>query len=287
MSWAGDNLGYIGTRISSRDPAWRRSLLLIAVASDRRPPRPARVARLPIPRLLVVLRFGALEATWVAALPGRRNATMASTTAAPRDFWRLAEEAERRGIRILIEPISGEHFATSSTQENALYRLTHYSCTCKGFLHWQRCTHHSLLLAQLGWLPDPEPDPDPSPASPTLPSPELVPCPDCDGTGRVVAYFGPDDEQGEIDCRACGGAGEIEPDRIVELDGDSSAHDAPYDHGSYRPSATPLRRNAFNVTDEELVVLRGEAARLHAERGWPLVDFETGEILDPGGHRAA
>ncbi len=212
---------------------------------------------------------------------------MASTTAAPRDFWRLAEEAERRGIRILIEPISGEHFATSSSQENVLYRLTHYSCSCKGFMHWQRCTHHSLLLAQLGWLPDPEPDPDPSPASPTLPAPELVPCPDCDGTGRVTAFFGPDDDQGEIDCRACGGAGEVEPGTARESEAEPDPWDeSPYDHG-HQPTPARKARGRFGLTDEELVLLRGEAARLHAERGWPLVDFETGEILDPGGHRAA
>ena len=211
---------------------------------------------------------------------------MGSTVATPLDFWRLAEEAEHRGIRILVEPISGEHFATSASQANILYRLTHYSCTCKGFLRWQRCTHHSLLLAQLGWLPDPgpesEPDPDPSPASPALPAPGLVPCTDCDATGRVIAFYGPEDEQGETDCGLCGGPGEVEPDRIIEPDGDTSSHDAPYDHGSVPAPALPLRRNAFNVTEEDLVILRGEAARLHAERGWPLVDIVTGEILaDP------
>ncbi len=212
---------------------------------------------------------------------------MASTVATPTDFWRLAEEAERRGIRILVEPISNEHFATSASKANTLYRLTHYSCTCKGFLTWQRCTHHSLLLAQLGWLPDPEQEPDPSPASPALPVPELVPCPMCDATGQVVAFFGPEDEPGETDCGLCGGAGEIEPERIVEPEGDTASHDAPYDHGRGSVSTTPLRRNAFNVTDEELVVLRGEAARLHAERGWPLIDLDTGELLDPVGHSAA
>ncbi len=63
---------------------------------------------------------------------------MASSVATPTDFWRLAEEAEQRGIKILVEPISGEHFATSGSKGNILYRLTGFSCTCKGFLHWQR-----------------------------------------------------------------------------------------------------------------------------------------------------
>ncbi len=202
------------------------------------------------------------------------------------DLWRLAELAERRGIRILVEPISGEHFATSGSKVNTLYRLTHYSCTCKGFIVWQRCSHHSLLLAQLGWLPDPESEPDPSPASPALPVPELVRCGDCDGTGRLTAYFGPDDEPGEINCGKCGGSGEVDPVvRSRASDEPDPWQEAPYDHG-HHPKPRPTR-GRFGLTDEELVVLRGEAARLHAERGWPLVDWDTGEILDPGCRRAA
>ncbi len=212
---------------------------------------------------------------------------MGSTTARPTDFWRLAEEAEQRGVRIMVEPISGEHFATSGSKANILYKLTHYSCSCKGYMRWQRCSHHSLLLAQLGWLPDPEPEPDPSPASPALPVPVLVPCPDCDGTGRLTAYFGPEDDQGEIDCRTCGGAGEVEPSASGRASDEPDPWvEAPYDHG-HHPTPVRKARGRFGLTDEELVLLRGEAARLHAERGWPLVDFETGEILDPGGHRAA
>ncbi len=211
---------------------------------------------------------------------------MASTPATPDDLWRLAEEAERRGIKILIEPISGEHFATSGSKSNLLYRLTGFSCTCKGFLHWQRCTHHSLLLAQLGRLPDPEPDPaPPAPASAAVV--EREPCPDCDGTGQVVAFFGPHDEEGETECGPCGGSGEVEPrDRSRVSDEPDPWQEAPYDHGHH---PTPVRnaRGRFGLTDEELVLLRGEAARLHAERGWPLVDWDTGELLDPGGHRAA
>ncbi len=211
---------------------------------------------------------------------------MANTMVTPADLWRLAEQAEQRGIRILVEPISGEHFATSRSKANILYRLTHHSCTCKGYMRWQRCSHHSLLLAQLGWLPDPEPEPDPSPASPALPVPELVRCGDCDGTGRVVAYHGPDDDQGEAYCGTCSGSGEVEPGAASRASDEPDPwQEAPYDHG-HQPASRPTR-GRFGLTDEELVVLRGEAARLHAERGWPLVDFETGEILDPGGRYAA
>ncbi|MDP9358713.1 MAG: hypothetical protein M3R02_26230 [Chloroflexota bacterium] len=213
---------------------------------------------------------------------------MASAVATPTDFWRLADEAEQRGIKILVEPISGEHFATSGSKANILYRLTGFSCTCKGFQRWQRCTHHSLLLAQLGWLPDPEPEPDPSPSAPALTAPATAErCPDCDGIGRVVAFFGPEDEEGEIDCGTCGGSGEVEPGaRNRVSDEPDPWQEAPYDHGHH---STPVKksRGRFGLTDEELVLLRGEAARLHAERGWPLVDFQTGEILDPGGRPAA
>ena len=213
---------------------------------------------------------------------------MASSVATPTDFWRLAEEAEQRGIQILVEPISGEQFATSGSQANILYRLTGFSCTCKGFQHWQRCTHHSLLLAQLGWLPDPEPEPDPAPPAPALTAAVTTEaCPDCDGTGRIVAFFGPHDEQVEVDCGPCGGSGEIEPGAASRASDEPDPwQEAPYDHG-HRPPVQKKVRGRFGLTDEELVILRGEAARLHAERGWPLVDFETGEILDPGGYRAA
>ncbi len=216
---------------------------------------------------------------------------MASTIASPGDFWRLAEQAEQRGIRILVEPISREHFATSASNPNVLYRLTAFSCTCRGFITWQRCTHNSLLLAQLGWLPDPEPDeepdPDPSPASPALTAPDPVPCPHCDATGRLTALFGPDDEQGEIDCGTCDGSGEVEVGATSRASDEPDPwQEAPSDH-EQRSARRAQTRGRFGLTDEELVILRGEAARLHAERGWPLVHFDSGQILDPGGHRAA
>ncbi len=70
---------------------------------------------------------------------------------------RLADEAERRGVRIYRTP-DGRHWATSVSQPGDLYFVTAYSCTCKGFTHHQRCTHHSALLAHMGWLPgSPEP----------------------------------------------------------------------------------------------------------------------------------
>ena len=45
------------------------------------------------------------------------------------------------------------------------------------------------------------------------------------------------------------------------------------------PPPVPAARMRFGLSDEELAVLRGQAARLHAEGRGPLVDAETGEVL--------
>ena len=115
------------------------------------------------------------------------------TTAA--DLWRLADQGRRNGVRILTECVSGERFATSASEPGTLYRLTAYSCTCPGYTHAGRCQHHSLLLADLGWLPDTDTDPEPpTPAAPAL-APAAAPeveCPECDGVG--CAGFDEDDE---------------------------------------------------------------------------------------------
>ncbi len=82
----------------------------------------------------------------------------------PADLHRLADRAERNGIRVLVEPISGEHFATSATDPTKLYRLTGLSCTCRGFMGWHGLSHHALLLAKLGWSGVSAPTPPASPA---------------------------------------------------------------------------------------------------------------------------
>ncbi len=72
------------------------------------------------------------------------------------DLHRLADQGERNGCRILVEPISGAHFATSATSP-ILYRVSvDGGCTCRGYQVWRRCQHHSLLLSELGAIPDPE-----------------------------------------------------------------------------------------------------------------------------------
>src|SRR5215218_4740429 len=79
----------------------------------------------------------------------------------PANLWRLAEQGEQNGVRILTECVSGERFATSASEPGTVYRLTAHGCSCKGFAYHGRCQHHSLLLAQLGWLPDVDPEPEP------------------------------------------------------------------------------------------------------------------------------
>ncbi len=72
------------------------------------------------------------------------------------DLHRLANQAEQKGVRILLTA-DGEHFATSSTSAVTLHRVSPEGCDCRGFLYWNRCSHHSLLLAELGLIPDVDP----------------------------------------------------------------------------------------------------------------------------------
>ncbi len=92
------------------------------------------------------------------------------TTAA--DLWRLAEQGRANGVNILAECVTGARYATSATQPGVIYYLTAYSCTCPGFVGHQRCQHHSLLLAELGWLPEVADDEtEPVPAATPAPVP--------------------------------------------------------------------------------------------------------------------
>jgi hypothetical protein len=76
------------------------------------------------------------------------------------DLHRLAAQAERAGVRILVDHTTGAHIATSATDATACYAVSVVGgCGCRGYTYWGRCTHHSLLLAQLGVLPDQDPPP--------------------------------------------------------------------------------------------------------------------------------
>lgn len=137
---------------------------------------------------------------------------MATTHQGPRResrdeaILRLADQAAQRGVQIYRTP-DGRHWATSISQPGELHYVTGYSCDCPGFLRHQRCTHHSALLASLGWLPGaPEPTP---PASWVA----EVPCRNCDGGGWVYA----ENFHGRIErmtCWTCGGTG-VEPTTLI------------------------------------------------------------------------
>ncbi len=121
----------------------------------------------------------------------------------PADLWRLADQARANGVRLLSEGLSGERFATSATDPGTIYRLTAYSCTCRGFTHHQRCQHHALLLAELGWLPDTEPA-----------APAVAICPACGGRGIDPACRGHRVAAGysvHCPCDRCQGAGTVAP----------------------------------------------------------------------------
>ena len=47
------------------------------------------------------------------------------------------------------------------------------------------------------------------------------------------------------------------------------------------PPVAPSGRMTFGPSREEMVALRGQAARVHAEGRGPLVDAKTGEVLRP------
>ena len=80
------------------------------------------------------------------------------------DWARLAGQGERNGVRILVDHRSGQHVATSASDPTRCYHVdAERGCTCKGWAVWNRCQHHSLLLAQLGWLPDLDPEPESEP----------------------------------------------------------------------------------------------------------------------------
>jgi len=111
------------------------------------------------------------------------------------DLRRLAALGRERGLR-LFEPAPGRWYCSSASDPFALYALTGFSCTCPGFWRHQRCSHHSLLLSSLGWLPEPEPVP---PAT----------CPACDGDG--VVFVAACERAGfpHPACGHCHGAGRV------------------------------------------------------------------------------
>ena len=94
---------------------------------------------------------------------------MEQRTVKPKETWaqaitRLALQARENDVTIYVYDIDGppQYFATSIGQPGRLYRVSAFSCQCRGFIAHQKCQHHSALLAFIGELPPlPEP-PDPA-----------------------------------------------------------------------------------------------------------------------------
>ena len=116
------------------------------------------------------------------------------------DLHRLADLGRQRGLRV-FEASPGRWFCSSASDQFALHVVTGLSCTCEGFLRHQRCSHNSLLLSELGWLPPQEPEP------PAVVEP--IRCPECLGCGVVYVH------QCELagfphpNCTCCDGTGRL------------------------------------------------------------------------------
>ncbi len=130
------------------------------------------------------------------------------------DLERLARKGEAQGVRILVDHRTGQHVATSASDPTRCSHVDTEGCTCRGFAHWGRCKHHSLLLAELGRLEGTEPEP-PTPVVPVLivlPVGE-TPCHNCGGHGWGYGTVA----GGHLDrvtCWTCDGSG-VEPATAV------------------------------------------------------------------------
>ncbi len=110
---------------------------------------------------------------------------IAQTTA--EDLHRLAAQGERKGIRILVDPRTGQHVATSASDSTRCYHVdVERGCTCKGYGTWGRCQHFALLLSELGRLPEVEPV-----VTEVVVIEQPAPCRTCRGEGWVKASTGP------------------------------------------------------------------------------------------------
>jgi hypothetical protein len=67
----------------------------------------------------------------------------------------LANEATRRGIRVVLLGTPGVHIAVEPHQP-AGYTVTVDACTCKRWRAWHCCDHQALLQSELGYGASPE-----------------------------------------------------------------------------------------------------------------------------------
>ncbi len=98
------------------------------------------------------------------------------------DLRRLADKGEKAGVRILVDHRTGQHVATSASDPTRCYQVdAERGCTCKGFTYWGRCSHHALLLSELGLIPDV----DPVVTDVVILDEQPAPCRACRGEGWI------------------------------------------------------------------------------------------------------
>lgn len=70
---------------------------------------------------------------------------------------RLAVKAAEVGVHLFTHGESPRQawYAASVTKPGVLYRVTLYSCECRGFCKWQRCIHYAALLLRFNSVPQP------------------------------------------------------------------------------------------------------------------------------------
>jgi hypothetical protein len=73
------------------------------------------------------------------------------------DLSRLADQAARAGVAILVDHRREQHIAVDPATRGAAYLVDAAGCTCRRFRLLGRCGHHALLLSELGRIPDPDP----------------------------------------------------------------------------------------------------------------------------------
>jgi len=59
---------------------------------------------------------------------------------------RLLAKARGEGIELLMESDSEHWFATSSTMNGVIYRVSERGCSCRGYAAFNRCKHFALYM---------------------------------------------------------------------------------------------------------------------------------------------
>ncbi len=139
-----------------------------------------------------------------------------TTALADHELSMLAREAKRRGVRILIERVSGEHFATDERDPDYIFRVTSVSCTCHSFIRYQRCLHLAALCGEKGWPDDDDPDPPAGPAAPVAADAPVMPCPACDHGVETIRRAGGVEQR--VRCQTCAGRGIVAIAELIARD---------------------------------------------------------------------